>query len=190
MSEKKETDIINGFIAGDDAVLKNFYKQHFPAIRGYVLRNSGTVTDAQDVFQDALVLTFQKLKSDSFRLECSLATYVFAVSRNIWMNTLRKRKKLIYKDDLPAISKQMSADISKTVEQNEKFFTYQKFFLKLGKDCQRLLGLFFEGKTMKEISEIMGYSPGYTRKKKFECKKTLLEMLEKDDAFKELKNGL
>jgi RNA polymerase sigma factor (sigma-70 family) len=189
MSEKKETDIINGFIAGDDAVLDDFYRQHYPAVRGYILRNSGTVTDAQDVFQDALVLTFQKLQSDTFRLECSLATYVFAVSRNIWMNTLRKRKKLVYRDNLPAISKQTVADIANSAEQQEKIFTYQKFFLKLGKDCQRLLTLFFEGQSMAAISQRMGYSVGYTRKKKFECKKALLEMLEKDGAFNELRNS-
>lgn len=188
MSEKKDNDIINGFIAGDDVVLRSFYKQHFLAIKGFILSNSGTVADAQDVFQDALVLTFQKLKSDSFRLECSLATFVFAVSRNIWMNTLRKRKKLVFKDDLTSYSKDMAADIANSIEEKEKYYIYQKFFLKLGKDCQRLLGLFFEGKNMTELSKVMGYSIGYTRKKKFQCKKSLLEMLEKNDVFSELKN--
>ncbi len=188
MSEKKETDIINGFIAGNDAVIEEFYKKNFPSIRSYILRNSGTVADAQDVFQDALVLTFQKLNSESFRLECSLATYVFAVSRNIWMNTLRKRKKLIYQDQLPTISKSLENDIAEAVEQREKLFIYQKFFLKLGKDCQRLLELFFDGNSMSHISKIMGYSLAYTRKKKFQCKQSLLEMLEDDQAFKELKD--
>lgn len=188
MSEHKETEIVNGFIAGNDAVIRAFYKKQFPAIRNYILRNSGNISDAQDVFQDALVLTFQKLKSDSFRLECSLATYVFAVSRNIWMNTLRKRNKLIYHDQVPEISKSLDEDIVESISRKEKSFLYQKFFLKLGKDCQRLLGYFFEGKSMAEISEIMGYSVGYTRKKKFECKKTLLNSLEDDETFKELRN--
>ena len=41
---------------------------------------------------------------------------------------------------------------------------------------------------MAEIAKIMGYSVAYTRKKKFECKKRLLEMIEIDPIFEELKS--
>lgn len=186
MSTKKDTEILQGFIEGDSRVLREMYSKHFPEVKSYIVRNSGTATDASDIFQDALVLTYQKLKSGSLRLECSLATYIFAVSRNMWMNSLRKRKKKVTIDKSPDISVNLEKSIFAEMELQEQKALYQKYFLKLGDRCQELLQHFFLGKKMQEISALMGYSLAYTRKKKFECKKRLLEMIERDPIFVEL----
>ncbi|MEO0527535.1 MAG: sigma-70 family RNA polymerase sigma factor [Bacteroidota bacterium] len=190
MSNNKEDEILRGFLSGNDAVINLFYKEHFPKIRSYILKNSGTEDDAKDVFQDALILTYKKLQTDSLRLNCSLATYVFAVSRNMWMNTLRKHKKMLSWDKIPNnIPENLNSSILEDMQNGEKLLLYQKHFRNLGTSCRKLLGHFFLGKSMDEISQLMDYSVGYTRKKKFECKKRLLEMLEVDPVYKEFVNG-
>ena len=186
MSTKKDTEILHGFISGDHHTLREIYSKHFPEVKSYIVKNSGTENDAKDIFQDALVLTYQKLKSGSLSLECSLATYIFAVSRNMWMNSLRKRKKKITIDQHPNISEDLEKKIFSTIEEQQRKSLYQKYFLKLGNSCQQLLHHFFSGKKMDEIAQSMGYSSAYTRKKKFECKQKLLEMIENDPLFTEL----
>lgn len=169
-------------------MLREVYSRHFPEVKSYIVKNSGTETDAKDIFQDALVLTYQKLKSGSLSLECSLATYIFAVSRNMWMNSLRKRRKKITIDQRPEISANLEKSIFTEIELQERKAIYQKYFLKLGSSCQELLHYFFLGKKMEEIASLMSYSAAYTRKKKFECKQKLLEMIEEDPTFKELRS--
>lgn len=188
MSDNTENDILRGFSSGNDKVIEQFYQTHFPVVKNYILRNSGTEADAKDVFQDAIILAYQKLRLDTLRLDCSLATYTFAVSRNIWMNTLRKRRKMIVKDQLPEISEALNASILEDIYTREKQYLYQKCFLNLGAACQRLLRYFFLGKSMQEISELMDFSLGYTRKKKFECKEKLMDMIKVDPAFTELRD--
>ncbi|WP_350291580.1 sigma-70 family RNA polymerase sigma factor [uncultured Croceitalea sp.] len=186
MSTKKDTEILHGFITGNSLVLREIYSRHFPEVKSYIVKNSGTENDAKDIFQDALVITYQKLKSDSLNLECSLATYIFAVSRNLWMNSLRKRKKTISVDAVLDISVNLEKGILYEIERQERVSLYQKHFLKLGENCQQVLKHFFLGKKMQEIASLMDYTHAYTRKKKFECKKKLLEMIEADPVYSEL----
>lgn len=187
MKNRQESNIVKGFLAGKENVIRLFYERNFQKIKVFIEKNSGTETDAEDVFQEAIIITYQKLRAGSLQLECSLGTYVFAVSRNIWMNTLRKRNKIRSWDKLPEISDTMQTTILEDIHTLERLALYQKYFLKLGENCQRLLGFFFSGKRMSEIADSMGYSGGYARKKKFECKKRLIEMVEQDPLYEELR---
>ena len=59
--------------------------------------------------------------------------------------------------------------------QNEREYLFQKHFLQLKKDCQRVLNMFFEGLSMTEIAKAMGFKGHqYARKRKHYCKKSLL----------------
>lgn len=186
MNGKDENAILDGFISGNDPILKELYSDLFPKVRNFVLKNSGSDTEAKDIFQDALVFTYQKLKSGSLKLECTLATYVFAVSKNLWRNVLRKKRGTIAFDVAHTIPEAMEQDIESTLERKDRVFLFQKHFLKLSTTCKDLLASFFSGKSMSEIATAMGYSEGYTRKKKFVCKQKLLEMIEADPTFSEL----
>ncbi|WP_411032368.1 RNA polymerase sigma factor [Spongiimicrobium sp. 3-5] len=187
MSIFKEEEIIQGISEGKATVVTQFYKDNLPKVTGYILKNSGDETDAQDVFQDAMMLVFQKLGNNTLKLECSLSTYVYAVSRNLWMNVLRKRRKMLLNDTILDISKDLEASIIETIDKSEKKLLYQRHFAKLGTSCKNLLIHFFDGVSMSKISKLMGYSEGYTRKKKFECKEKLLSMIEKDPIYQELR---
>lgn len=186
MSVLKEKEIINGILEGEPTAVTQFYKDNLPKVTRYIITNSGDAADAQDVFQDAMMLVYQKLGNDSLKLECTLATYVFAVCRNLWMNALRKKRKMLLNDTILDISKDMDDSIIETIDKSEKKLLYQKHFANLGSSCKNLLLHFFEGTSMQKISKVMGYSEGYTRKKKFECKEKLLLMIGKDPLYKEL----
>ncbi len=187
MNSTGDKTIINGIISGDDAIIKAFYKKYLPQVSNYIVKNSGSISDAEDIFQDAMVFVYQKLKSDSLELNCSLGTYVYAVSRNMWMNKLRKNNRMVNNEDIITISGIDESDLIEDIYAGERRTLYQKYFLKLGESCQELLALFFSGASMREISNKKGYTEAYTRKKKFECKKKLMAMVEKDPAFDELK---
>ncbi|MBP2831749.1 sigma-70 family RNA polymerase sigma factor [Aquimarina sp. U1-2] len=190
MSNAKDLKILEGIAAGDEGTITAFYKKNLPYIKGYILQNSGNEEDVEDVFQDAMVLVYQKAKTDALVLHSSLQTYFYGVCKNIWRNRLRKNKKIVRTDDLSVTTESVHPAIIQEIERNERDHVYRKYFIRLSDRCKEVLSLVFEGKSMKEISGITGYSETYTRKKKFECKQSLIHMIEKDPIYKELQQIL
>lgn len=68
------------------------YKFYYPMVEKFVLRNSGCKEDAEDIFQETLIVLYKKLPTDDFELTSSLKTYIFSISSNLWLKRLRKAK--------------------------------------------------------------------------------------------------
>ena len=178
--------IIKGIQEGNAQVLNKIYKDYHKAILHLVESNKGTVEDARDVFQEAILAIYQKSKDPNFKLNHTFLTYFYAVCRNIWRNKLKKKSfgevslseemiPMYKEEDLPAI------------EKNEKYELFQSKFALLGEDCQKLLNLFFSKVKMEKIMKKMGFSSiGYAKKRKFQCKNKLINLIEKDSRYQEL----
>ncbi|TSE09860.1 RNA polymerase sigma factor [Aquimarina algiphila] len=187
MSNSNQDSIIEGIVVGDERIIKKFYEKHLPQVKSYILKNSGSEADAEDVFQDAMVFVYEKLENNSLQLTSSLGTFVYSVCRNLWRNKLKGNKKTVHNESILSISKANDLDIIDQINDNERRYVFQKCFLKLGTGCQELLSLFFEGVSMKDIAKQNGYSEAYTRKKKFGCKNKLVAMVKEDPIFEEIK---
>ena len=179
--------IITGIIDGDQRILTCFYRENIRYIQGYILRNYGYSEDVEDIFQDALVVLYQKLKTGILEIRVSIRTYFYGICKNLWRNRLRKKKNLLLDDREYCFNEETNDSVINTIENQEREHLYRKHFLKLNTTNRKILGLFFEGKTMREIAKITGYSEDYVRKKKYEAKKKLLRMIEKDPMYNELK---
>ncbi|WP_109299193.1 RNA polymerase sigma factor [Aquimarina sp. AU474] len=181
----KDQVLIAGIIDGDQRILTRFYRENIRYIQGYILRNYGNSEDVEDIFQDALVVLYQKLRSGLLEIKVPITTYFYGICKNLWRNRLRKKQRLIL-DDEESRFEGVNDTIMNDIENQEREHLYRKHFQKLSIDNKKLLQLFFEGRSMKEISNITGYTEGYTRKKKFMAKKQLLKMIEKDPMYQEL----
>lgn len=182
-----EQKIIQGIIAGDETILKNFYKRNYPAIRAYVLQNAGTSQDIEDVFQDAMVIVYQKLRSGTLILQASVHTYFYGVCKNLWRTRLRLHDKEVLVASLwdnfnPGEVPVIQAITEQTVQEQ----LYRKYFCMLPRSAREIWYLYIEGKSAREIAAIMGYSEGYVRKKKFLAKKKVLQMISNDPMYKEV----
>lgn len=60
----------------------------------YVLRNSGTREDAEDLLQDGILAVLQRMERPDFELRVPPHAYLFAVCRNLWLKRLRDDKAL------------------------------------------------------------------------------------------------
>lgn len=180
--------LLQGLKNRDDSILRKMYDLYFPSIRSFVINNNGLVEDAQDVFHDALIVVYRKAKDDSFELTSSLFTFLFSICKNLWLKKLKRnsRQSGVTIEGLKVLT--LDASVLDVLEQSERFALYREKLMILGTDCQKLLQLFFDKKSMKEIALIMGFaSEGYARKRKFKCKERLTELIRADKRFKELK---
>ncbi|MEA3295772.1 MAG: sigma factor, partial [Patescibacteria group bacterium] len=91
-SEFTDEKIINGFRNNDPETIEKIYNELFPVINRLIEFNSGTPSDAKDIFQEALMVIYKKIENDEFILSCSFKTFLYSICRNLWFNQLRNRK--------------------------------------------------------------------------------------------------
>lgn len=172
----------------DDRNIESLYIAFLPAIKAHVKTNGGSEQDARDLFQEAIVVLYKKSKDSDFILSVPIETYLFAIAKRIWLSQLRKRRnadKLKVSFDVDE-----GNEIEEMVINHEVQELYIKHFKTLGEGCRKLLNLFFNGLKMKEIAKQLELaSEGYVRKRKHECQKMLVQSIQGDPVFVELKNG-
>jgi RNA polymerase sigma factor (sigma-70 family) len=185
--------VIDGLNSQNILIIKYIYKKFFQQVRFMVTSNSGTQMDAEDVFQDALVVIYQKIKAGNLRLTCAFSTYLYAICRNIWFQKLEKngmRKE--YKEYIDFDTLEDSHNIESQIEENEKFNLFQKHFLRMSEDDQKVLKLFLKKIPLTEIATIMGYkSYAYAKVRKYICKEKLKNSIINDLRYREMvKSGI
>ena len=133
-------------------------------VKKYITANNGTADDAKDIFQDALVVLYKNVQSQSFALTVPLKTYLLAVTKNLWLQELRRRNKM------PVTTEQI--DIPETIGEKEKDACLATAaFNLLGERCRQLLILFyFKKKTYRELASFLGFGDERTAKnQKYRC---------------------
>jgi len=181
--------ILEGLKTSDSAVLEYVYKKYFPIVRFFVIKNSGTDEDAKDVFQEAVILIYKRLRDGSLELTCAFKTYLYSVCRILWLRQLEKRKvrNEVVTDNQVFIH--LDEDVEGQLTEQEQFRIYQKHFQLLHKDCQEILQLFLKKVPLKDIAQKMGIkSDKYLKKRKYECKEALIKRIQNDADYKRLRN--
>jgi RNA polymerase sigma factor (sigma-70 family) len=147
----------------DPEIIENL-KHNKYAVAINIKANSGSNEDAKDIFQDALVVLYQKVKQPAFALSVPLKTYLFAIVKNCWLQELRRRKKLP--------TSNVPDDVAETITDEEPgFSTATTAFNLLSEKCKELLILFyFKKKNFKEIAKVFSFSDERVAKnQKYRC---------------------
>jgi len=61
--------IVEGLRLNSDFIIRYVYKEFFPTIKYLIKNNAGLEEDAEDVFQEALLVILTKIKDDNFELD-------------------------------------------------------------------------------------------------------------------------
>ena len=80
---------------GDNASFQLLYKFYFPSVASYVKQNMGNTEDAEDIFQEAILVLLQRVRQPDFILTSALKTYLYAIAKNLWLKRLRKNKLIL-----------------------------------------------------------------------------------------------
>jgi RNA polymerase sigma factor (sigma-70 family) len=145
------------------AAVKGLYNI-LPLVKKHIKANNGTADDAEDIFQDALVILCKKVQAGNFVLTVPLKTYLMAVVKNCWLQQLRQRKKL------PA-GNEPGDIVSIEINEEQGFVIAQNAFELLGEKCRQLLILFyFKQYSFKTIAAELSFSDEKTAKnQKYRC---------------------
>lgn len=153
-----------------DKALSTLYKQ-FPMIHKMIRNSGGNTQDAEDVFQEALIILCRKIKETDFRLTAKLSTYLYSVCRFLWRDELKKRKHFIPHDFETGFMEQEERGLGIVIEKENQAKMAEKVLNALGDRCRELLLLFYDaGMKLKDIASRMGYSSENAAKnQKYKC---------------------
>jgi RNA polymerase sigma factor (sigma-70 family) len=192
MEKDKYTDqeIIQGIVSQNTSVLIYIYKKYFKSVKNHIEVNSGSYKDAEDIFQDVLILIFNKIRRNDFNLTCSFATYLFAIAKTQWLIILRHRKKVHIPLDEFADYFSCETEIEEKLVQAEKENLIIRYLNEISDDCKIIIEHLLNGRNLDEITKLMGYSSvQHTKNRRLKCKKFLINKIISNPRFKELANG-
>jgi RNA polymerase sigma factor (sigma-70 family) len=166
----------------------------------FMRKTNGSISDyeLEDVFQDAILVLYEKIVKRDFVLTASFQTYLNSVCRFQLLNTIGKsRLTTNYQDDSddeddenPMSYRSSITDSLDDVNNSSEpqFVAIEKALENMkvaGGHCYELLSLFwYHKKSMNELTNIFGYNNSDTTKsRKAKCQKRLEKI-----AYNELNN--
>ena len=190
MKEYSAQEIIRGLARRKDSVVRYVYRTSYPEVRKLILINGGTEHDAEDIFQEGLVKVYQKITRHGLELTCQFGTYLYSVCRFLWLNELEK-KKVSKWETLAAEDIIDDQTANNKIRENAELGLYRKHFRELGRECQKVLNMYFQNATMEEICVAMGYKNVQIAKdKKYRCKKSLINKIYNNPEFRRLQDEI
>ena len=191
MNQLSDEQLLSGLSSKDksekDKALKQLYAQHYPVIADFISKNNGNKEEAADIFQDAVIVFYEKIRLGDLNLNCTIRTYLYSVCRNLWLNRLRSQKRLTSIDD-EIIAIPIPPESLEVIDSNERNMLIIQLLEKLGEDCKKILTHFyFERLRMNEIAKRMNFANEQVAKnKKSGCMKKLKALVLKSPGLKNI----
>jgi RNA polymerase sigma factor (sigma-70 family) len=145
--------------------------------------------DIEDIFQDAIIILYEKIRSNDFVLTSSLQTYLNSVCRFQLLSKIEKNNAVEFydnneNDDVesedsigfnPLITDSLEEFEDSTEQQYNAIEKALERMKAAGGHCYELLTLFwYHRKSMNELTEIFGYTNAVnTRNQKAKCQRRL-----------------
>ena len=166
-----EQQLLQGLALNDRKAIETIYRQHYNMVQSLILNNNGTPDDARDIFQEAMIVLYEKVKSGSFELNCLIKTYLYSVCRRLWLKRLSQLQRISPEVDKLEETVPVEEDLDLHEQRNVDFQVMEKSMKNLGEPCKSLLEAYYhQKKSMVEIAVSFGYTNADNAKnQKYKC---------------------
>lgn len=133
-----------------EKLLLNLYKSAFPLVARYVSKMGGTFDEAKDIFQDALVIWYEKSADNKINLKTNEKAYLLGIAKHLWLKKHHENAKHQPIDKF---------DIAQDEEQQLSDSKILNFLQSAGKKCMDLLrSFYYDELPLTDIAESFGFS--------------------------------
>lgn len=182
--------VLEGILKKNRLIIEKFVEYNFTKLLVFVKNNSGTVEDAEDLMQDALIVLYKIVKNSEVKIEENLNLYFSGIYRKLWFRQIQNKLKqsdVYYNDISDATTLMLNEETLQEINRNERYKLYKKHYYKLDKLCKKIFKMVKNGVHVLEIANELKYKKQYIYTKKILCKKELLERIMKDPMFEKLR---
>ena len=153
----------------------------------FVKKNSGSHDDGVEIFHEGIISLDHNIRNHKYRGEGNLQGYLFSTCRFLWLNRLKRDKRMVYTETestLDQISVETPESLSLAKEQKQ---VLDALLGKLGDKCKHILQLWKLSYSMEEIAEKVGLgNAGIARRQRYNCYQKLLKMIDTDSSIRTL----
>ncbi len=186
ITNDKEQRLLQGLAANEKNAIETIYRENYGVIQSLILKNNGYPEDARDIFQEAMIVLYERAKSGSFELHCQIKTYLYSVCRRLWLKRLQKIQRYNPAIDRIEETIPVEEELEAHQKKNDDFILMEHAMDKIGEPCKSLLeAYYFQKKSMPEIADFFGYTNADNAKtQKYKCLVRLKKIF-----FAQYKNG-
>ncbi len=183
---EEEKLILKGLAQNDKQAIETIYRANYAMIQSFILNNSGNPDDARDIFQEAMIVLFEKARTESFELSSQIKTYIYSVCRRLWLKRLSQMQR--YSGNMENMEETIPVEeeLESHEKRNDDFILMENAMSKIGEPCKSLLDAYYmQKKHMQEIAVDFGYTNADNAKtQKYKCLMRLKKLF-----FAQYKNG-
>src|SRR6185437_14708871 len=163
----KDSEIVEKIKRGDETALDYLYKKNYKMMVKMIVKNNGSEDEAKDIYQDALIVVWQKVQGHDFALTSKLSTFLYSICQNLWRKELERKARHSNEE----VNKSEIFDI----DRKERIEIVNKCIEDMGDTCRKILTYYyFDNLSMNDIADKMGFANADTAKtKKYKCKQEL-----------------
>jgi RNA polymerase sigma factor (sigma-70 family) len=168
---EQEILLLKGLAQSDGKAIEAIYRENYATIQAFILNNNGSVDDARDIFQESMIVLYEKSVSEHFELNCQIKTYLYSVCRRLWLKRLQQLQR--YSGQVESLEETIPID--EDIEHHERkdmdFTMMERAMSKIGEPCKSLLDAYYmQKKSMVEIATAFGYTNADNAKtQKYKC---------------------
>jgi len=171
-----EQEIVNSLRGGDERVLKVVYKQHYQQIAHLVVNNGGSLEEAKDIYQETIIIFYEKTQDEDFVLNCRINTFLYSIAKRLWLKQLQLKNRFVneFKMDGEAIE----MDWTEVGNREDQYNAMHQALDSMGEPCSTILKDFYiNAASMEDITEKFGYTNSDNAKtQKYKCLKRLKKL--------------
>ena len=167
-----DSQFIDGLRTNSNEVLTALYKKYYNIVLKLIVSNNGTQEEAQDIYQETIIIVFENVKKPQFELNCQLQTYIYSIAKRLWLKQLKKNgKTFLFKEGEEEGVADVTNDLSEHFKKEDDIFKMNQSMELLGEPCNTIITDFYVLKlSMDDIAEKFGYTNSDNAKtQKYKC---------------------
>jgi RNA polymerase sigma factor (sigma-70 family) len=184
--QNNEQALLEGLAIRDSKVVETLYRENCNMVQTLIINNNGSSDDAKDIFQEAMIVLFEKVRSGTFELNCQIKTFVYSVSRRLWLKRLQQQNRYSSPGDNMESVVAVEDDLEEHEQRNTEFEMMERAINHLGEPCKGLLEAYYlQKQNMQVIAANFGYTNADNAKnQKYKCLMRLKKIF-----FEQIKTG-
>jgi RNA polymerase sigma factor (sigma-70 family) len=169
--DSQELNLLAGLAKNDREAVETIYSRNYGMIQSMIINNNGSSEDARDIFQEAMIVLYEKSRLAEFELQCQIKTYLYSICRRLWLKRLSQVQRFTPQLKGMEETVPVEEDIESYESRSNEFLMMEKALHGLGEPCKSLLEAFYiQRKNMSDIAGSFGYTnPENAKNQKYKC---------------------
>lgn len=165
--------------------IQYLYTEYSDKVKSMIRNRGGNNEEAQDIFQDALIIFYQKvLENELTGDNCNIGGFIMSVAQKMWY-TKASRKEMMNRHHQNLRVDEKITTSYEFIFSKERKGLMDKIFDMMGENCRKIIEyVIYENLSMKEIAQKLEYtSEDVAKATHYRCRQKLAKQLKENQSF-------